>query len=91
MLPLTAGFLTAGPLSGFLSDRFGARFFATGGMVIASVAFVLLELLPINFSYWELAGILLLNGLAMGCVRLAQPGRGDEQPAGRRAAARAAG
>jgi MFS family permease len=66
MLPLTAGFLTAGPLSGFLSDRFGARFFATGGMVIASVAFFLLELLPINFSYWELAGILLLNGLAMG-------------------------
>jgi MFS family permease len=66
MLPLTVGFLTAGPISGFLSDRFGARGFATGGMVMASIAFVLLELLPINFSYWELAGILLLNGLAMG-------------------------
>jgi MFS family permease len=66
MLPLTVGFLTAGPLSGFLSDRFGARPFATGGMIIASVAFFLLELLPINFSYPELAGILLLNGLAMG-------------------------
>jgi MFS family permease len=66
MLPLTAGFLSAGPLSGFLSDRFGARPFATGGMIIAATAFVLLELLPINFSYPELAGILLLNGLAMG-------------------------
>jgi MFS family permease len=73
MLPLTAGFLTAGPLSGFLSDRFGARFFATGGMIVASVAFVLLELLPINFSYWQLAGILLLNGLAMGAF--ASPNR----------------
>jgi MFS family permease len=66
MLPLTAGFLTAGPISGFLSDRFGARGFATGGMGIACVAFFLLELLPINFSYWQLAVILLLNGLAMG-------------------------
>jgi MFS family permease len=66
MLPLTAGFLTAGPLSGYLSDRFGARPFATGGMIMAAIAFGLLELLPINFSYPELAGILLLNGLAMG-------------------------
>jgi MFS family permease len=66
MLPLTIGFLAAGPVSGFLSDRFGARFFATGGMIIAAVAFFLLTLLPINFPYPELAGILLLNGLAMG-------------------------
>ena len=29
MLPLTAGFLIAGPVSGFLSDRYGARIFAT--------------------------------------------------------------
>ncbi|MGH3280189.1 MAG: MFS transporter, partial [Trebonia sp.] len=33
MLPLTVGFLIAGPLSGILSDRFGARPFSTGGMV----------------------------------------------------------
>jgi MFS family permease len=32
MVPLTAGFLIAGPVSGWLSDRFGARPFATGGM-----------------------------------------------------------
>ncbi len=31
MLPLTVGFLIAGPTSGYLSDRFGARPFATGG------------------------------------------------------------
>jgi len=66
MLPLTIGFLVAGPLSGWLSDRHGARPFATGGMVLAAASFVLLELLPINFSYWQFAGILLLNGIGMG-------------------------
>ncbi|HET6794433.1 MAG TPA: MFS transporter [Acidimicrobiales bacterium] len=66
MLPLTAGFLIAGPLSGYLSDRFGARPFATGGMVVAAASFLLLELLPVNFSYIVFASLVLLNGLAMG-------------------------
>ncbi|HEY5358419.1 MAG TPA: MFS transporter [Streptosporangiaceae bacterium] len=66
MLPLTLGFLIAGPVSGYLSDRFGARTFATGGMVVAAASFVLLELLPVNFAYWELAVILLINGIGMG-------------------------
>jgi MFS family permease len=66
MLPLTVGFLVAGPVSGWLSDRFGARPFATGGMVIAALSFVFLELLPVNFNYLEFAGILLLNGIGMG-------------------------
>jgi MFS family permease len=66
MLPLTAGFLIAGPLSGVLSDRFGSRPFASGGMLLAAVSFALLELLPVNFSYLGFAGLLLLNGLAMG-------------------------
>ncbi len=66
MLPLTAGFLIAGPISGLLSDRFGARPFATGGMIAAAGSFLLLELLPINFSFWEFGPILLANGLSMG-------------------------
>ncbi|HZT65750.1 MAG TPA: MFS transporter [Acidimicrobiales bacterium] len=66
MLPLTAGFLIAGPMSGFLSDRYGARPFATGGMVLAAVSFFLLEALPVNFSYLAFAALILLNGLAMG-------------------------
>ena len=73
MLPLTGGFLIAGPLSGFLSDRFGSRPFATGGMIAAAGSFLLLELLPINFSYVDFAPILLLNGLAMGAF--ASPNR----------------
>ena len=66
MLPLTVGFLVAGPASGWLSDRFGARPFATGGMLLAALAFFLLELLPVNFQYWMFAALLLLIGLGMG-------------------------
>jgi MFS family permease len=66
MIPLTIGFLAAGPVSGYLSDRFGARPFATGGMVLAALSFVLLELLPVDFTYWQFAGVLLLNGIGMG-------------------------
>jgi MFS family permease len=64
MLPLTAGFLIAGPISGVLSDRYGARPFATGGMLSTAAAFLLLELLPVDFSYWTFAPLLLLMGLS---------------------------
>jgi MFS family permease len=66
MLPLTVGFLIAGPTSGILSDRYGARPFATGGMVLAALSFGLLEVLPVDFSYIWFALLLLLMGLAMG-------------------------
>ena len=66
MLPLTVGFLIAGPTSGWLSDRFGARPFATGGMLVAALSFLLLEMLPVNFQYWQFAAILALNGIGMG-------------------------
>jgi MFS family permease len=66
LLPLTAGFLVAGPVSGWLSDRFGARPFATGGMLLAAVSFGLLELLPADFSYPLFALLLLLNGIGSG-------------------------
>jgi MFS family permease len=66
LVPLTIGFLVAGPVSGYLSDHFGARPFATGGMVVAALSFLLLIFLPVNFSYPVFAGLLVLNGLAMG-------------------------
>ena len=66
MLPLIAGFLIAGPASGYLSDHFGARPFATGGMVLAAASFVLLIALPVDFSYIWFAFVLLLNGIGMG-------------------------
>jgi MFS family permease len=66
MLPLIGGFLVAGPASGWLSDRFGARPFATGGMVLAALSFLLLIVLPVDFSYVWFALILVLNGIGMG-------------------------
>ncbi|MHB1988879.1 MAG: MFS transporter [Acidimicrobiales bacterium] len=66
ILPLTFGFLLAGPVSGILSDRYGARPFATGGMLGACASFLLLLLLPVDFSYWQFALVLVLNGISMG-------------------------
>ncbi len=66
MLPLTAGFLIAGPLSGYLSDHFGSRPFATGGMLMAALSFGAMELLPVNFTYAWFGLILLASGLSMG-------------------------
>ena len=65
LLPLTAGFLVAAPFSGILSDRYGARPFATGGMIGTAVIFVLLELLPIDFPYLVFAILLFVAGLSM--------------------------
>jgi MFS family permease len=66
MLPLTGGFLLAGPLAGWLSDRYGARPFATGGMLIAAASFALLTFLPADFAFPVFGTLLLLNGIGMG-------------------------
>jgi MFS family permease len=66
MLPLTFGILVAGPASGYLSDRFGARPFATGGMLLAALGFALLIVLPVDFSYVAFSLILALIGIGMG-------------------------
>jgi len=87
MLPLTLGMLVAGPTSGYLSDRFGARPFATAGMVLTAIGFALLLLLPIDFDYPVFGAILLLLGLAMGMF--ASPNRAavmNSLPAGDRGA-----
>ncbi len=66
MLPLTIGFLISAPISGVLSDRFGARFFATGGLVIVALTFVGLLLVPTDFNYWLFAMILFVSGIGSG-------------------------
>jgi MFS family permease len=66
MVPITVGFLLAGPAAGWLSDRYGARPFATGGMVLAALTFLFLMLLPGNFGYPVFAVLLLLNGVGFG-------------------------
>ena len=66
MLPLSVGVVLAGPVSGYLSDRFGSRLFATGGMLLTALSFVLLELLPTDFSYLAFGAVILLSGIGSG-------------------------
>ncbi|MYU06962.1 MFS transporter [Streptomyces sp. SID8366] len=66
MLPLTLGFLLAGPVSGYLSDRFGARIFSTAGLLVVAGSFLGLLALPVDFAYGPFAALLLLNGLGQG-------------------------
>ena len=68
MLPLTLGFLVAGPASGAISDRFGARAFATGGLLLTAATFAGLIALPANFNYVLFAALLALNGIGMGLM-----------------------
>ncbi|MBO1739111.1 MFS transporter [Leifsonia sp. TF02-11] len=66
MLPITIGFLIAGPISGALSDRFGSRAFATVGLVLVAATFIGLLLIPVNFEYWQFALLTGLNGIGSG-------------------------
>lgn len=66
LIPLTLGFLVAGPLSGILSDKWGARPFTTVGLLVQALTYLLLQVIPISFSYESFAAIIALNGLAGG-------------------------
>jgi len=66
MLPLTVGFLIAGPVSGWLTDHVGARPFATGGMILGAISFAALMFLPADFPYWLFAFLIFLNGIGSG-------------------------
>jgi len=66
LLPLTFGFLVAGPISGYLSDRFGSRGIASAGALLFGATFVGLLLLPVDFGYLPFATLITVNGIASG-------------------------
>jgi MFS family permease len=66
MIPFTLGFVIAGPISGKLSDRYGARPFATGGMLLAAVTYALMMTFPANFNYWPFGAVMLFSGIGGG-------------------------
>jgi MFS family permease len=66
MIPLTLGFLIVAPLAGIASDRYGARLFATVGLLVSGASFLLLQLLPINFSYWLFGLLIFMFAVGMG-------------------------
>ncbi len=66
MLPLTAGIVIMGPLSGILSDTYGPRWISTGGMIIVTISFLLFAVLPVNFNLIEFAFAEFLMGIGSG-------------------------
>jgi len=66
LLPLTFGFVLSGPVSGWLSDKHGARAFASGGLLVSAVAFGGLLVLPTDFRYAEFAVLIFVAGAGMG-------------------------
>jgi len=66
LVPLTIGFLVSAPLSGILSDKSGAKAFTIGGALLTAATFLLLAFLPVNFSYWQFAVLVGLNGFGNG-------------------------
>jgi MFS family permease len=66
ILPMTAGFLVAGPTSGILSDKFGSRGIASAGMAVFASSFIGLMLIPVVFPYWIFALLIGLNGIGSG-------------------------
>jgi MFS family permease len=66
LIPLTIGFLLSAPLSGILSDRFGAKAFTVGGALLTAATFLVLAFLPVNFVYWQFALLVALNGFGTG-------------------------
>ena len=66
VMPLMFGFVLCAPVAGLLSDRYGARALATGGILVAALAAGLLMTLPANFNLGLFAAYLALMGAGMG-------------------------
>lgn len=66
MTPMMIGFIVMGPLSGWLSDRYGARGLSTGGMAVVTLSFLLLLFIPYDFNYVQFALLLFLQGSGLG-------------------------
>jgi MFS family permease len=87
MVPLTVGFLAAGPLAGHLADRYGARPFASGGLLLVALTFLLLQALPVDFGYPAFAALLFFNSVGMGLfIAPNQTGIMNSLPANQRGA-----
>ncbi|HJX47318.1 MAG TPA: MFS transporter [Gaiellaceae bacterium] len=66
MIPFMVGFVVSGPISGRLSDKYGARPFATGGMLLSGAMYAAMMAFPANFSYWPFAAVMFVQGIGGG-------------------------
>ena len=66
LIPFAVAFVSLGPLSGYLSDKYGPRVFTTVGLSISTAGFVGLVFIPANVSYTVLAVLMVLVGAGGG-------------------------
>ena len=66
IIPFSIAFISLGPLSGYLSDKYGARSFSTGGLLISAVASLWFALLPANAPYDIFVLPMILIGIGAG-------------------------
>jgi EmrB/QacA subfamily drug resistance transporter len=66
LIPFAVAFVSLGPLSGYLSDKYGPRWFTTVGLSISTAGLVGLALIPANVSYSVLAMLMILVGAGGG-------------------------
>jgi MFS family permease len=66
MIPMSVGFVLAGPVSGWLSDKHGARLLATVGMFITGVTFIAFAFLQADFAYLTFGSVLFIMGVGNG-------------------------
>jgi EmrB/QacA subfamily drug resistance transporter len=66
LVPISVAIAFFGPVSGYLSDKRGPRFFATSGLIVSSAGFLLLANIGRTSTFWELALPLFLVGAGIG-------------------------
>jgi EmrB/QacA subfamily drug resistance transporter len=66
LIPFSVAFVSVGPLSGYLSDKYGARAFSTGGLIVSAVAFAWFSTLPANVPYSIFVLPMILAGIGGG-------------------------
>ncbi len=92
LIPLSAAFAIAGPVSGTVSDRTGARYLGSAGLLLSVSGFLLLVEFPADGPYPVLALAMVLLGVGQGMF--AAPNRAEVMssvPAERRGVAAGTG
>jgi EmrB/QacA subfamily drug resistance transporter len=66
MIPMSIGFVIAGPISGWLSDKHGARLLVTAGMFLTGLTFIAFAFFQTDFAYLSFGIVLFIMGIGNG-------------------------
>ena len=76
-LPMTVLIVLVAPVTGRLSDRYGSRWFMTGGLTLLGAQLLYFSQLGLSATYWEILPAFLVGGTRDGVHDDAEHGRGD--------------